>query len=124
MLIAGLFLLNVNSFAGTNSAPIASVSPQEAAVMVTQKHAIIIDVRDNEEWHAQHIAGAVHIPLAQLQDRLAELKNDKDHLIITQCRSGKRSAKALELLKSAGFSNVSNMEGGIQAWTQQGLATE
>ena len=86
--------------------------------------AVIIDVREDSEWNAQHIPGAIHIPLAQLNDRLSELKSYKNSLIITQCRSGGRSAKAQDLLQSAGFASVYNLEGGIIAWDKAGLKTE
>jgi 3-mercaptopyruvate sulfurtransferase SseA len=66
-------------------------------------------------WNEQHIPGAIHIPLGQLKERLSELKQYKDSPLITQCRSGGRSAKALDVLKSAGFSKVYNMDGGIIA---------
>ena len=92
--------------------------------MYTGKDAVIVDVRENSEWNAQHIPGAIHIPLAQLNERLSELKQYKDSLVITQCRSGIRSEQALEVLKSAGFSKVYSMNGGIMAWDKAGLVTE
>ena len=101
-----------------------SISPQEASAMSTGQKAVIVDVREDSEWNAQHIPGAIHIPLAQLNDRLSELKPYKDSPVITQCRSGGRSAKAQDLLKSAGFANVYNMDGGIIAWDKAGLKTE
>jgi len=100
------------------------VSPKEASVLTTDKKAVIVDVREDDEWNAGHIAGAVHIPLNQLEARLPELQSYKDTSIITQCQSGKRSLKALELLKSAGFSKVASMDGGIVAWRKDGLATQ
>lgn len=108
--------------AGTDR--IESVSPQEASAMYAGQKAVIVDVREDSEWNAQHIPGAIHIPLGQLNDRLSELKSYKDSPVITQCRSGARSAKALDLLKSSGFTNVYNMDGGIIAWDKAGLKTE
>ena len=108
--------------AGTDR--IESVSPQEASAMYAGQNAVIVDVREDSEWNAQHIPGAIHIPLGQLNDRLSELKSYKDSPVITQCRSGARSAKALDLLKSSGFTNVYNMDGGIIAWDKAGLKTE
>lgn len=119
--IVSLFLLVGCSFAFAGS---DLVTPKEASVLTSDKKAVIIDVREEEEWDAGHIAGAVHIPLNQLDARLSELQPYKDTTIITQCRSGKRSLQALELLKSAGFSKVSSMDGGIVAWSKDGLATQ
>ena len=103
---------------------IEAISPKEASAMYTEKRAVIVDVREDSEWNEQHIPGAIHIPLAQLTERLAELKQYKDSPVITQCRTGGRSAKALDVLKSAGFSKVYNMDGGIVAWDKSGLKTE
>ena len=101
-----------------------SISPEEALAMHAGQKAVIVDVREDSEWNEQHIPGAIHIPLAQLNDRLSELKPYKDSPVITQCRSGGRSAKALDVLKSAGFANVYNMDGGLIAWNKAGLKTE
>lgn len=100
------------------------ISPVESEQLLQKKSAIILDVREDSEWNEQHIPGAIHIPLAQLPGRLAELKSYQDSQIIAQCRSGRRSAQASDVLKSAGFSKVYNMEGGIIAWEKAGLKTE
>jgi len=100
------------------------LAPKDAAAMLANKQAIIVDVREDSEWQEQHIPGAVHIPLGQLDKRLVELNGYKNSPIITQCRSGMRSAQAQSILKSAGYTQVYNLDGGIQAWQQQGLATK
>jgi rhodanese-related sulfurtransferase len=120
----GIFLLSGYSFAETSAIKIESVSPKEAAIMHTDQKAVIVDVREDKEWNEHRIPGAVHIPLAQLNGRMSELNQYKDSPIITQCKGGKRSAQAQSALKSAGFSKVYNMDGGIQAWDKEGLATE
>lgn len=102
---------------------IASITPSEAAKMFSEQKAIIVDVREDDEWKAQHIAGAIHIPLAQVESRLNELTQYKDSTVIMQCRSGKRSAKAAGTLQAAGFTKVYNLDGGIIAWDKDGLAT-
>jgi rhodanese-related sulfurtransferase len=121
LILSFFLLISYGSFAQADS---DLISPKEAATLAAEKKAVIIDVREEDEWNAEHIAGAVHIPLDQLDARLSELQAYKDTTIITQCRSGKRSLKALELLKSSGFSKVSSMDGGIVAWTKDGLATQ
>ena len=121
---AGIFLFFGYSPANANPLKIESIAPNEASVLFAQKKAVIVDVREDNEWDQQRIPGAIHIPLAQLNDRLAELKQYKNSPVITQCRSGGRSAQALEVLKTAGFTKVYNMDGGIRAWNKVGLATE
>ena len=119
-----MILLMGCAVAKADMGEIESISPKEASAMYADKKAVIVDVREDSEWNEQHIPGAIHIPLAQLNERLSELKQYKDSPVITQCKSGGRSAKALDELKSAGFSKVYNMDGGIMAWDKAGLKTE
>jgi rhodanese-related sulfurtransferase len=119
--IVGIFLLLNCAFVQAGS---DLVTPKEASVLIAEKKAVIVDVREEDEWNAGHIAGAVHIPLKQLEARSSELQQYKDKTIITQCQRGKRSADALDVLKSAGFTQVYSMEGGIAAWSKDGLATQ
>lgn len=101
-----------------------NVSPQEAAKLQGEKQAVIIDVREDDEWQKQHIPGAIHIPLGQLNNRLAELVQYKQTPIITQCQRGGRSKNALAALKAAGFKQVYNLDGGLVAWDEAGLKTQ
>lgn len=101
-----------------------TISPAQAATQLSEKKAVIIDVREDQEWQESHIPGAIHIPLGQLQSRLSELEPYKNSPVITQCRSGGRSVKAADQLKTAGFSNVHSMDGGIKAWGKAGLTTQ
>lgn len=101
-----------------------NLSPKESAALFNDKKAVIIDVRENGEWQEQHIQGALHIPLAQLNDRLAELAPYKNTPIITQCQRGGRSKQAQAVLKAAGFNDVYNLEGGLVAWDDAGLKTQ
>ena len=80
--------------------------------------AILIDVREPQEWQAGHAQGARHIPLAQLDQRQRELPTGRP--IITVCRSGARSARAASLLAEQGR-EVSNLDGGMRAWAVAGL---
>ena len=113
-----------SAVAAADISEIESISPKEASVMYAGKKAVIVDVREDSEWSEQHIPGAIHIPLAQLNERLPEIKQYKGSPVITQCKAGGRSAKALDVLKSAGFSKVYSMDGGIMAWEKAGLKTD
>ncbi len=103
---------------------IQSILPKEAAKMFSSGEAVIIDVREKNEWDEKHIPGAIHIPLAQLNNHLPELEKFRDKPVITQCRSGRRSAQAAVMLKNAGFKDIYNLEGGIIAWEKEGLELE
>lgn len=117
----GVFLLLISPFAVAET---DVISPKEAATMRVKDKAVIVDVRENDDWNEHQIHGAIHIPLSQLNERLPELERYKNSPVITQCQAGLRSAQAQLVLKSAGFSKVYLMNGGIQAWHEQGLVTE
>ena len=117
----GIFLLMTSTLAVAEN---DVISPKEAATMRVKNKAVIIDVRENGDWNEHRIHGAIHIPLSQLNSRLKELEAYKNAPVITQCQAGLRSAQAQLILKAAGFSKVYLLNGGIQAWHQQGLVTE
>lgn len=83
--------------------------------------AFILDVRQPEEWNEVHIPGSTLIPLGELQKKLAEIP--KGRQIIVVCRSGGRSAFAREILKKAGFDQVTSMSGGMNDWQGAGYPT-
>lgn len=91
------------------------------ALGMTQQGALLLDVRQPEEFASIRAPSAKLIPLGELPARLPEIATYKDKPIVVMCRSGRRSAKAVELLKEAGYSNVSNLAGGIQDWEKDGL---
>jgi rhodanese-related sulfurtransferase len=74
----------------------------------------IIDVREADEVAEGMIPGAVHIPLGEITSRYNEISQDAE--IILVCRSGKRSQKAYEFLQTQGFTNLTNMDGGMLQW--------
>ena len=79
---------------------------------------VLIDVREPDEHSALSIPGAILIPKGKFEDGSAFAQLPKDREIILHCRSGVRSAKCLELLKSAGFRNSKHLRGGIIAWEE------
>lgn len=91
--------------------------PLQARELIDQG-AILLDVREDNEWRAGHAPGARHIPLGRLPHRLRDLPPQR--MIITVCRSGARSARAAALLASEGR-EVVNLSGGMHAWVRAGL---
>jgi sulfur-carrier protein adenylyltransferase/sulfurtransferase len=77
----------------------------------------LIDVREPFEYEIARIDGATLIPLGEITDRLDELSDEQP--IVVHCHSGKRSAQAVGLLQQHGFTKVYNLEGGIDAWSDQ-----
>ena len=80
---------------------------------------ILVDVREPHEFEIVRIPGSVLIPLSQFQDGSALENLPRNKQIILHCRSGVRSAMALEILKTAGFNDSTHVEGGVIAWAQQ-----
>lgn len=76
---------------------------------------VVLDVREDDEWRAGHIDGALHVPLAQVQQRMGDLPVDQQVLVV--CRVGARSSKATALLSAQGYDAV-NLAGGMLAWEQ------
>ena len=94
-----------------------AVSPAEAAEQLAAG-ALALDVREDWEWQGGRIAGALHIPLAELGSRLDELPRERP--LVAVCRSGQRSAAVTDALVAAGLAAV-NLDGGLRAWAAAGL---
>ena len=77
----------------------------------------LIDVRETFEYEIARIDGARLIPLGEIAERADELPRDRP--IVVHCHSGRRSAEAVRLLQQRGFGNIYNLEGGIDAWSDQ-----
>jgi len=102
---------------------IREISPPEAHQR-QGAGATLIDVREQVEWDAGHIPGALFIPLGTLEQAIAAAVPDKDTEIIMQCRSGARSGRGTDLLHQLGYTNVVNMAGGILQWEADNLPVE
>lgn len=94
----------------------SEVTPNEAVMLINHAHALVLDVREDAEFAQGHIADARHIPLGQLASRLNELEKWKDKPVVVNCQGGVRSSKACGVLRKSGFTQVSNLAGGIAAW--------
>jgi adenylyltransferase/sulfurtransferase len=94
------------------------IEAKDLAVRLKQgNHLKLIDVREPHELQISKIQGAELIPLGELASRLSEL-NSADEMVVF-CKAGTRSARALELLISAGFRKVKNLKGGINSWVRE-----
>jgi rhodanese-related sulfurtransferase len=91
----------------------------EEAVAKREAGAFILDVREESEWNEYHVPGSTLIPLSTLADRVNELPRDKE--IVVVCRSGNRSATGRDILRNAGFTQVTSLSGGLSKWKAQGL---
>ena len=98
----------------------AEVSRDEAQKLI-EEGAQLVDVRADHEWEAGRIAGATHLPLAELAERAGEI--DKDRPVVLYCRGGNRSSMAAAALADAGY-DAAKLTEGIVGWAEEGLPLE
>lgn len=99
-----------------------NISPKEAYEMLRNSEAILIDVREPDEFLKQHIAFAQSLPLGMFSDLLSDFPFPQDRKIIMQCLGGKRGENACTILSTRGIPNeIYNISGGITAWQNEGL---
>jgi sulfur-carrier protein adenylyltransferase/sulfurtransferase len=117
-------LIDYEQFCGIAPEPVEALPPGDAVGPLELKRMLdqgvallVLDVREPEEWRICRIPGATLIPLGQLPSRIDELGREQDTVVM--CRSGARSARAVEFLKQQGFTRVRNLTGGILGWADQ-----
>jgi rhodanese-related sulfurtransferase len=121
---ACLIAAGIGFVAGPAAWPAAEGGPFPEEISVAEARAklhagaLILDVRQPEEYASGHIPGATLIPIGQLERRANELPRDRE--IVVVCRSGGRSAMGRDILKKAGFTNVTSMAQGMNAWKAAG----
>ncbi|HEY6897662.1 MAG TPA: rhodanese-like domain-containing protein [Rhodocyclaceae bacterium] len=97
------------------------ISVADATLKINREDALVLDVREPDEWSKGHIPNARHIALGQLEKRLHEIEKFKEKPVVVCCASGVRSAKAGDTLRKAGFAQVFSLNGGVSAWGEANL---
>ena len=120
--LSGLMLLW--SFFGNRIRGIKEVDCVAALQLINHKNALILDVREDNEYRAGHLLNARLIPLGKLRERIGELEKYRDHPIVVVCRSGNRSGSACALLGKEGFLQAYNLAGGVMDWQRRKLPLE
>jgi phage shock protein E len=121
----------VTGCAGADAAPEAEgeasgavASPTAAGPEATQdaveRAVVYVDVRRPDEWAAGRVAGAIHIPHTELEERWGELEAYRDAEIVLYCRTGRRSGIAEQILRQQGFQRLHN-GGGLEDLERQGV---
>jgi molybdopterin/thiamine biosynthesis adenylyltransferase/rhodanese-related sulfurtransferase len=99
--------------------PIREVTAAEAVALARDGYRVI-DVREQGEWDAGHVAGATLLPLADVPQQIAEVVPEKDAPLLLHCAVGGRSARAAGWLAQMGYTNVVSMKAPIGHWKEQG----
>jgi rhodanese-related sulfurtransferase len=102
---------------------VTEISPKEAAAKLQDHAAVIVDVRDKDEWDKEHVPNAIHLSRGTIELDIEEEVPDPNTVIICHCGGGGRSALAAESLQKLGYKNVRSMAGGFKAWKAAGLPT-
>ena len=117
LLLAVMTLAACGQDKGNNQGAVyVNITAEEAKeIMDNEEGYIIMDVREQDEYDAGHISGAILIPYTQIEAKANEMLPDKDQLILVYCRSGRRSKIAAEALAELGYTNIKEF-GGILDW--------
>ena len=115
LLLLFLFFRNERTRAG------ATVGTQERVRLVNKENAVVLDVRERNEFMEGHIVDALNIPYASLESRLDEISQHKETPIVIACKMGQHSGAAGTLLQKNGFTNVTRLTGGYAEWRAQNL---
>jgi rhodanese-related sulfurtransferase len=121
-LLSGAMLLW--SLFGNRFRGVREVDTSEALQLINHKNALVLDVREPNEYDAGHVLNSKLIPLGKLKERMGELEKYRDQSIVVVCRSGNRSGTACYLLGKQGFTQAYNLAGGVQAWQKGNLPLE
>ena len=121
MLVGALMVLLLLLFRHESRKAGPAISPREMTSLVNREQARVLDLRPEKDFRQGHIAGAVNIPFASLQSRLAELKKHPERPLIVVCGVGQHSGAAVRKLRAAGIDRVLRLQGGIAEWRHQQL---
>jgi molybdopterin/thiamine biosynthesis adenylyltransferase/rhodanese-related sulfurtransferase len=114
-------LVDYDGFCGVparEEAPLVELAPAEVARRgVPGRDYLLLDVREPDEHAKARLEGARLVPLGELPARVGELAGWRERPVVVHCHKGGRSAKACRLLRDAGFRDVANLGGGIEAWS-------
>tara|TARA_B100000470_G_C19702936_1_gene351839 strand:+ start:159 stop:773 length:615 start_codon:yes stop_codon:yes gene_type:complete len=94
---------------------IQKIDKKRVDILFSAKNALVIDVRSTEEWSEGHLSVAKHLEWKEINSKIEELTKDKNKTIMVYCRSGKRSEKAMKILKDLGYLKVINLGGMLEA---------
>ncbi len=103
---------------------IKTLTVAQAVRLMNQEGALVLDVREPDEFRSGHIPNAINIPVGTLPGRLKEIEKYKDKAILLNCRTSQRSARAALMLRKQGYTTAHILGGGILAWQKENLPTE
>lgn len=121
IVIVGLLFVNLTK---SRLLGFKEVGANDAVSLINHENAILIDTRADDQFKQGHILNAINVPLALLSERMGELQPYRERTLIVYCDSGRQSAHAGATLRSAGFTSIYKLSGGLMAWKSAGLPLE
>ncbi|MDX1605981.1 MAG: rhodanese-like domain-containing protein [Candidatus Competibacterales bacterium] len=100
---------------------VSGLNPTQALALINHQDAVVVDIRDGNEYKAGHLPEARHIPMRELDQRTKELHKFKNRPIIVYCNTDTRAGSAGAKLKKAGFEQIHSLRGGLAAWRNANL---
>jgi len=121
-----LFLLAIGSGAllmvpALKGAGAGSLTPADAVQRINREKAVVVDVREAEEYVTGHITNAKNIPLAQLDERLPQVAKNKSVPVVLVCEKGARAVRAEAMAKTLGYEKAQALAGGMKGWRDAGM---
>jgi phage shock protein E len=103
---------------------VPEIDATEAQRLSQSGEAVLIDVREKEDWEKARACGAIHLSKGIVELEIEETVPDLDRKIVCYCGGGSRSLLAAENLRRMGYRHVYSLKGGFRAWNASGLPTE
>jgi len=102
----------------------SGLDPQAMVQLMNREKAVVVDVCEPDEFARGHVIGAKNLPLAQVDEKLAQLVKNKSTPVIMVCQVGARSARAAAAARKLGYENAQSLSGGLRAWVAASMPTE
>ena len=97
---------------------------QGAVQLINRERAVVVDVREPEEFAAGHVTGAKNVPLNQLEEKLAAAVKNKTVPLLLVCATGARAQRAVATAKKLGYEQAQAVAGGLKSWKEANLPVE
>lgn len=111
--ISSLLLWNIY---GSAASGIREIGAAEVTRMINHEKAVVLDVRNEEEFAEGHILNAMNIPADKLDEQIKVLNKHKDKPLILTCKQGMESLRVARMIKQNGFEKIYSLKGGLQSW--------
>ncbi|MBT2326532.1 rhodanese-like domain-containing protein [Variovorax paradoxus] len=101
-----------------------SLTAQGAVQLINRERAVVVDVREPEEYAAGHVTGAKNVPLNQLEEKLGAAVKNKSVPLLLVCATGARAQRAVAMAKKLGYEQAQAVAGGLKSWKEANLPVE